>query len=65
MCPHSAVHTNSIEAMWSNAKSKLRNMRGTSQDLFPTYIDEFIWKRQHNSFQFQNLIAEIANIYIV
>lgn len=48
------VHTQTIEGLWSLAKHKFRNMRGTSDNLFDSYIAEFVWRRSHrvNTFMY-------------
>jgi transposase-like protein len=45
------IHTQSIENVWMRAKRKLKRQFGTSRDLFPSYIHEFIWR---NKFARQN-----------
>ena len=39
------VHTNRMEGFWAAAKSKLKQMRGTSALLLFSYLAEIIWKR--------------------
>jgi hypothetical protein len=43
--------TQTIENVWMRAKRKLKRQFGTSRDLFPSYIHEFIWR---NKFARQN-----------
>ncbi|KAI1693171.1 ISXO2-like transposase domain-containing protein [Ditylenchus destructor] len=41
------IHTNSIESTWQKFKhEQIKNKYGTKEELFTSYIDEFIWKRQ-------------------
>ena len=42
-----SVHTQLIENTWMRAKRKLRRQCGTSEELFPSYIHEFIWRNQY------------------
>ena len=44
--PLTGVHTNSIEGTWTRAKAKLKS-HGTSNDLFPSYLAEYIWRRKY------------------
>ena len=44
--PVTKVHTNSIEGMWTHAK-KLKN-HSTSEDLFGSYLIEYMWRRRIN-----------------
>jgi transposase-like protein len=48
------VHTQNVENMWMRAKRKLRRQFGTSEDLFPSYLHEFLWR---NRFQNNNLFG--------
>lgn len=57
------IHTNSIEGTWGNSKAKYRAMHGTSDALFFTYIQEFLWRRIHNTNTFMNLIYWIQHYY--
>ena len=34
------------EGCWANAKAKYRSMHGTSDNLFVSYLQEFMWKKQ-------------------
>ena len=60
------VHTHNIENTWFRSKRKLRRQCGTSQELFPSYLAEFLWrnrfpKRHH----FAEFIACVKDIYNV
>jgi hypothetical protein len=46
-----SAHTQNVENMWMRAKRKLRRQFGTSEDLFPSYLHEFLWR---NRFQNNN-----------
>ena len=45
--PATGAYTQSIESSWAHAKSKYKRMHGTSCDLFPTYLIEYMWRRKH------------------
>jgi hypothetical protein len=45
-------HVNSIEGLWGNLKTHLRSMRGTTDELLSSHIDEFSWRlRNKNAFE--------------
>ena len=48
------VHTQNIENMWMRAKRKLKRQFGTSQALFPSYLQEFAYR---NQFRHQELFG--------
>ena len=39
--------TNNIERIWREIKADLKIMRGTSQQLLPGYLDEYMYRKQH------------------
>jgi len=57
------VHTQTIEGFWSIAKAKYRSMRGTSLKLFPTYLDELMWRRTYNDNPFMEMLYWIRFYY--
>jgi hypothetical protein len=58
------IHTQSIESMWCDLKKKIRRQRGTSEALFPSYIDEFVWRSHRgNKSVFVFLLQCIAQQY--
>jgi hypothetical protein len=63
ICPITCVHTNHIEGMWMRAKKKLRRMHGTSEELFDSYLEEWLWFARHQNFRFQHIISQIAEHY--
>lgn len=60
-----SIHTQNIEGMWAHAKRKLRYQFGTSRQLFPTYLDEFVWKKAHPERKFANFLQCITEQYPV
>ena len=38
------VHTNGVENLGRCAKDKFKRMRGTSDELISSYLDEFLWR---------------------
>lgn len=57
------VHTNTIEGTWGNAKAKYRAMHGTSEALFSSYLQEFLWRRVFSQNIFGNLLYWIRHYY--
>ena len=39
------VHTNTIEGEWSLLKKQYKTMNGTSEELFETYLYEFVFRK--------------------
>jgi hypothetical protein len=37
-------HTQHIESLWKDVKRKLRNQCGKSENIFPSYLDEQVWR---------------------
>jgi transposase-like protein len=58
------VHTQGIEGTWSAIKRSMRHLQGTSRDLFPTYLFQYMFRRFHgNTKIFQHLLEEIRIQY--
>ena len=61
---HGWLHTNTIEGKWMHAKEKVRVQHGTSRELFPSYLDEYMYRKNaggHNIFR--ALINSIRQFY--
>jgi transposase-like protein len=48
------LSTQNMENMWMRAKRKLRWQFGTSEDVFPSYLHELLWR---NRFQNHDLFG--------
>jgi transposase-like protein len=44
-------HTQTIEGMWGNLKNKFKQMHGTTYEMLPSYLDEFMWRKKYNKFE--------------
>ncbi|XP_050512924.1 uncharacterized protein LOC126888610 [Diabrotica virgifera virgifera] len=61
-----SVHTQTIESVWMRSKKKLRRQCGTSMDLFPSYLQEFVWReRIKDKDPFVELLLCILEQYLV
>ena len=66
--PVTGVHTQHVEGYWSRAKAKLKRMHGTSDDLLPSYLDEYMWRERHGRTTmraFDNICGDISVKYPV
>jgi hypothetical protein len=43
--PESGATTNHVERMWCDAKRRLKSMNGTTDDMLPGHLDEFMWRQ--------------------
>ena len=60
------IHTQSVEATWRALKTNLRHLHGTSPELLPTYIFQYMFRRFHKNRKiFQCLLEEIRRQYPV
>ena len=61
--PVTGVHRQSIEGHWSQVKRKFRQMNGTSEQLFDTYLTEHMWQMHHRDNVFTNMLHWIRHYY--
>lgn len=60
------VHTQNIESLWMHAKRKLRRQFGTSRQLFPSYLQEFQYRKLVDAGSlFSHFITVLAENYRV
>ena len=45
--PTTGAYTQSIESIPGHTNAKYKRMHGTSSDLFPSYLIEFMWRKKH------------------
>ena len=58
------VHTQNVENLWMRAKRKLKRQFGTSRDLFPSYLHEFVFRNQfRRQDMFTNYLVTVAENY--
>ena len=59
-----SAHTQTIESSWGHVKKIYRQMNGTSTALFPSYLDQFLFKKHYPSpSTFGNLLYWIGHYY--
>ena len=65
--PDDGTHTNNIENLWANLKTKLRNGRGVREEHLPAHIDEFVWRWNHKGDDclFDSFLNDLAVLYPV
>ena len=64
--PSNGAHTQSIESTWSQIKRMIRSsgVMNTSSDLFPTYLQEFLWRRKFkDKDHFESILDAIKDQY--
>ena len=59
------LHTNTIEGAWANIKAKFRAMHGTSDALFNTNLQKYLWRKIHRDNVFGNILYWIRHYYPV
>ena len=56
-------HTQGVEAYWSRAKRKIKDVYGSRLHMIPSYIDEFLWRERyglHTELAFANIMEHIS-----
>ena len=70
--PTTGAHTQAIESYWSQVKTKLKSMRGTTDEMLGGHIDEYMWRERYGrgvngkfdpKAAYTSLIADIATQY--
>ncbi|XP_065642327.1 uncharacterized protein LOC136073956 [Hydra vulgaris] len=60
------VHTQNVENLWMRVRRKLQRQFGTSEDLFTSYLYEFIWRQRFKNFSlFSAFISCLSRQYPV
>ncbi|CAM1326036.1 Uncharacterised protein r2_g3502 [Pycnogonum litorale] len=62
---NATVHTQNVENIWSRAKRKLKRQYGTQDQLFTSYLHEFIWRNKFKNNVFGHLISTIREFYAI
>ena len=58
------VHTQNAENMWMRAKRKLKRQFGTSDELFPSYLNEFVYRNsKQGSSMFEEFVITLTENY--
>ena len=64
--PGTGVHTQSSESYWNVAKRCLKAMSGTTEEMLPNYLDQFMWENRYGGEDcFDNILLHIAESYPV
>ena len=64
--PNNGAHTQSIESTWSQVKRMMRSagVMNISSDLFPRYLQEFVWRRKFkDADHFKSILDAIKDQY--
>jgi len=64
--PITGAHTNNVESYWKRAKAVFKRMNGTSKDMVPSYLDEFMWRERFGrtmNLAYINILRHIADRY--
>jgi transposase-like protein len=66
--PEDGTTTNHIERMWCEAKRRFKKMNGTTDEMLPGHLDEFMWRQRRGKTAQEamyHLIEDIATWYSV
>ena len=64
--PSTGAHTQGIESTWAQTKRMMRRegVMNTSRNLFPTYLQEFLWRRKFEDLDpFVTILQHVAEQY--
>ena len=61
--PLTFAHTNAVENFWMRSKFRSKKERGTSANLLPSYLQEFMWRQIFDGDPFQSIVAAIKEVY--
>ena len=53
--------------MWGRCKKKFKQMHGTSEEMVPAYLDEFMWRQRFGKTAdecFNNILNHISEFYV-
>ena len=60
------IHTQNVENMWMRMKRKMRRQFGTNDNLFESYLYEFVWRNTiQNDKPLSHFILLLRDIYVV
>lgn len=63
--PETGAHTQTIEGTWSHFKARHKKERGTSRDLFVSYLNQFVWRKKFGGPDaLFHLWTQIAELYV-
>jgi hypothetical protein len=57
------LHTNTVEGSWGNCKTKFRAMHGTSDELFESYLQDFLFRRLYKDTHFASFMFWVQHYY--
>ena len=66
--PETATTTNHVEKMWCDCKRRLKQMNGTTSEMLPTHLDEFMWRQFRGKtveMAFNNILDDMSRWYVV
>jgi IS1 family transposase/ribosomal protein S27AE len=55
-----SVHTNNIENLWMRVKRNVKYQFGTTNNLFESYLYDFMWRSMFKTKRFQHLLTHIS-----
>ena len=70
--PTTGAHTQAFESYWSQVKTKLKSMRGTTDEMLGGHLDEYMWRERYGrgvngkfdpKAAYTSLIADIPTQY--